>query len=319
MGGRDHQTRFSRSLLGHCLRWRAARDHGDPRARSHPMLPSWQDGVFPGLQDTAVRAVAEDQVALHSHAAALNSSMVFGLNLFLPFRDAPEALSAWASELWQEPVTVDAVRFEWVPPGHLLGELRGDRPEPGEPATGIDVALWSHTMRRSQLLLVEVKLSEGGFTHCGGRKSRANRTPEVCASAERFFADPGACYLRRPWRAERDRRYWEVFSRAHGGVREAFPGLPVAGPCPFAGDGQQPMRQLALALALEQAGVVDQARLVLVHHDDNPDVPGPWDALGEHHAAPERLSRRPATSVVGHGPPAWRTWMRTRYRLPEAS
>lgn len=38
-------------------------------------------------------------------------------------------------------LTVDRVVFEWVPPGHLLGEIDGEWPGPGEPATAVDVVL----------------------------------------------------------------------------------------------------------------------------------------------------------------------------------
>ena len=52
-----------------------------------------------------------------------------------------------------------------MPPGGLLGELDGEWPMGDEPATGVDVALWGRLEnRRRAVVLVEVKLSEGGFT-----------------------------------------------------------------------------------------------------------------------------------------------------------
>ena len=97
-------------------------------------------------------------------------------------------------------MTIDRVHFEWVPPGGLLGELDGDRPMGDEPATGVDVALWGRLKNhRRAVVLIEVKLSEGNFTHCGGRKSRRNRRRDVCESAKLFLDEPNACYLRRPW------------------------------------------------------------------------------------------------------------------------
>ena len=131
---------------------------------------------------------------------------------------------------------------------------------------------------RSAAVLVEVKLSEGGFTTCMGRVSRWNRRQDVCGSARLFFGDPIACYLRRPKGKRRDRRYWEIFTKSHGSVRDAFPGADADGPCPFVGNAQQPMRNLAIARALEQEGMVDEAWFVLCAHDGNPDVPGHWGA-----------------------------------------
>ena len=125
-------------------------------------------------------------------------------------------------------------------------------------------------------LLLEVKLGEEGFTTCNGRDSRSNRRPDVCASAAKFLGNPADCYPRRPARQRRDRRYWEIFARSHGSVRAAFPGADEAGPCPFAGHQQQPMRNLALAHALVQEGLVDRAWFGLCPHDQNPDVAREW-------------------------------------------
>jgi hypothetical protein len=313
---RPYQTGFSRSILGHTLRWRARRDHGDPRARVSPVLDDWRDGIHPSLGAAAARVVAEDGVVLHDHADTLISSMAFAFNLFLPFRDRPAALDAWASETLGRAVQIERVGFEWVPPGDVLGELAGDRPQGNEKATAIDVVLWGRAAARAVVVLVEVKLTEGHFTPCGGRASRANPRREVCDTPGTFRADPDACYLRRPRRAARDRRYWLRFRRAQGSVEAAHPGLAWDGPCPFAGDHQQPMRQRAAALGLEQEGLVDDAFVVLVHHDDNPDVPGPWDRYVALSQAEARMKRRPATSLFLHGPAEHAAWMRDRYRLP---
>ena len=168
-------------------------------------------------------------------------------------------------------------------------------------------------------MLLEVKLGEGGFTPCGGRDSTANRRRDVCDSAAAFLAEPGACYLRRPVRKQRDRRYWAIFAQAHGSVAAAFPGTDPAGPCPFAGQAQQPMRNLALARALEQAGTVDRAWFGLCAHDDNPDVAAHWAGwralLGDPRDAPVMA----ASAIVAAGRAAgfedWADWMEDRYRL----
>ncbi len=152
-------------------------------------------------------------------------SLAFAFNLFLPFLEGSrERLSERFTEIVGTRLTIDKVSFEWVPPGGLLGELDGERPVDDEPATGVDVALWSWLENRSRaVVLVEVKLSEGNFTHCGGRISRGNRRRDVCESGKLFLDDPNACYLRRPWRKQRNRRYWEIFAMSHGSVLNAFP------------------------------------------------------------------------------------------------
>ena len=135
-----------------------------------------------------------------------------------------------------------------------------------------------------------MKLTEAKFTHCNGRESRGNRRRDVCQSAQLFFGNPGNCYLTRPYRKSRDRRYWEIFTAGYGGVRQAFPNVDLSGGCPFAYDMQQPMRNLAIARAPEQEDVVQKAWYGLCVHDQNPDVTGHWsawqDLLGQTTPAP---------------------------------
>jgi hypothetical protein len=167
------------------------------------------------------------------------------------------------------------------------------------------------------VILIEIKLTERGFTHCAGRTSRRNQRTDVCETATKLLDDTNGCYLTRPVRATRDRRYWTIFQQAHGSLSAAFPGLRWTGACPFADDMQQPMRQLAMARGLEQAGLDDEAWNGLIHHDDNPDVPGPWDTLSAA-SSTHRLFRTPASALLKFSPTHHGAWMRSRYRLPPA-
>lgn len=309
-------TPFARSLTAHACQWRARYD-----GSRHPIFARWSDGIHPTWREAARRAVADDAVKLHGYAAAVTSSQAFALNLFMPWRDGPRAgLDARVGGALGEPITIDRVQFEWVPPGALLGELAGDRPVEDEPATGVDVVLWGRDGAGARVaVLVEVKLGEGGFTPCGGRESRANRRKDVCASAETFLADPACCYLRRPWGKLRDRRYWQVFERAHGSVRAAFPGVDAGGACPFAAHAQQPMRNLALAYALVQERVVDRSWFVLCAHEGNPDVADHWAAWRALLPSPARAPSLRASDVLAagraDGHAEWAGWMAERYML----
>jgi hypothetical protein len=310
-------TPFARSLLAHARRWRALHEHGDPDVPVAPLWPRWTDGIWPEVRELAERVIVEDAVRPHSHLAALHSSMAFGFNLFLPFRAGADVAPTLAPAVG--PLAVDAVTFEWVPPGALLGELDGDTPRDDEPATGVDVLIRGRREDGSRVaVLVEVKLSEGGFTPCGGRTSRGNRRTDLCDDAAAFLSDPGACYLTRPVRKQRDRRYWSIFEAAHGSLAGAFPGVG-AGPCPFAGDAQQPMRQHALALGLVQAGLAEEAWVLLVHHDDNPDVPPHWDAWQRILPPGAKVAQLPASALLRAARPQgldrWADWMGERYRL----
>ena len=190
------------------------------------MWSRWTDGVYPAYRELAEQVVAADSVQLHDYAAHLLSSQAFAFNLFLPFREMSRArLSERMSDLVGVELSIDRVQFEWVPPGALLGELDGERPVGDEPATAVDVVLWSRLAGGQRAaVLIEVKLSESGFTKCRGPGHPENDRKGVCESSERFFADPDACFVRRPPRKQRNRRYWEIFAASHGGVRSAFPG-----------------------------------------------------------------------------------------------
>ncbi len=315
---RYEPTEFALELRAHMEDWSAG------ACRHPPMWAHWTDGVYPDYRGLAEEVQIADEIKLHKYAAHLLSSQVFALNLFLPFRKGgPKALSECVSRLVGTRLLVDEVRFEWVPPGALLGELEGDRPGEDEPATAVDVVLLgSLENSRRAVVLVEVKLSEDRFTTCNGRTSPGNRRRDVCKSAGLFFSDPSACYLRRPKRKRRDRRYWEIFTAGHGSVRAAFPGAAIDGPCPFAGNAQQPMRNLAIARGLEQDGTVDMAWLVLCAHDGNPDVSEHWKEWADILPDPAMAPSLPASVVIdageaeGYG--AWAAWMRERYRLGEA-
>ena len=297
--------------------WRAIVDSGDRSI----MWRRWTDGIYlpyRGLAETSRRA---HEVKLHKYAAHLLSSQAFAFNLFLPFRDGRRArLSEYVSQLIGAQLTIEQVRFEWTPPGGLLGEIAGDRPVGDEPATAADIVLWGRLRsRRRAAVLLEVKLSEGDFTHCGGRYSRGNRRQDVCQSARLFMHDPHACYLRRPVRQRRDRRYWEIFTQSYGSVRAAFPHTNLDGPCPFARSQQQPMRNLAIARGMEQDGMVQQAWFALCVHDANPDIAAHWTDWSRLLPKPSMAPVLPASEVINIGEAEglidWAAYMRERYQL----
>jgi hypothetical protein len=311
-------TPFAKTLLRECMRWRSQEQGGADGGLGAPMWSDWLDGIHRDYRDLAAELTETQAIRLHSHVAALNSSMAFAFNLFLPFHGDRD-LGGWLAPSLGA-LVLDEVHFEWLPPGDLLAETAGNIPQPSEPATSVDVLLrGKRDNGKTIAVLVEVKLSEGGFSTCNGRTSPANSRPEICASAERFFADPQSCYLRRPKRARRDRRYWEILTTAFGSVRGACPGASEQGPCPYAGDAQQPMRQHALALAMEQNGLVDEAWLALVHHDDNPDIPPPWQGYCDMAPDGSRLLSQSASSLLGWGQQMglghWASWMAGRYQL----
>ena len=309
------RSAFANALRQHMKGW--AGFAGD----AFPMWANWTDGIYGDYRALAGKMAKADSVALHRYAGHLLSSQVFAFNLFLPFREGNrDGLSQRVSSLIRDELTIDRVAFEWVPPGHVLCEIDGERPGPEEPATAVDVALWGWLPNgRRAVVLVEVKLSENGFTQCNGRTSAGNRRKDVCRSARLFFEEPQDCYLRRPIRKERDRRYWEIFTRSRGSLQNAFPNADLDGECPFAYNMQQPMRNLAIAGGLELQDTVQKAWYILCAHDPNPDIAHHWQAwqrlLGEATPAPFL----PASEVIAAGEQDgladWAEYMRERYQL----
>ena len=315
-----NQSGYSRSAFYWALRQHMEAWLGFA-GQSPPLWANWTDGIYHDYRNLARAAVKADSVALHDYAGHLLSSQTFALNLFLPFREGErDRLSQRISSLVEDTLTIDKVVFEWVPPGHLLCEIDGERPGPEEPATAVDVVLWGWLPSGWRAaVLVEVKLSEDKFTHCNGRESRGNRRKDVCRSAQLFFDDPNACYLRRPAWKERDRRYWEIFTRSYGNLQNAFPNANLEEECPFTYDLQQPMRNLAIAQGMVQEDMVQKAWYILCAHDSNPDIAGHWQAwqqlLGEATPAPFLPASEVITVGEREGLADWSRYMRERYQL----
>ena len=263
------------------------------------MFDDWREGIHGWIRQQTADLVEEGCIRLQDHVAAVNSSMAFGFNLFMPFREySASALEEILGRSVGFPVRVVDIEFEFQGPTDVLEECAGQEPADNEKFTASDVAILVEDDNGcAGLLLVEVKLTEGEFTHCKGAHSSANKRKDVCASATRFFDDPRACYLRRTRHAKRDRRYWEIFDAAFGSVRAGVPGY-TGERCPFEGDHQQVMRNHALALGLIQAREVAFTAFGLVHHLDKHHVVEPWDHYRSFVADPSLLFRIPADELI---------------------
>ena len=305
-------TDFQKQLQSHLEQW------GEGTGR--PLVSKWvdwKDGIYKDYRGAADDMVRNGSVKAHTQIHHLRSSQVFAFNLFLPFQEGRRLrFSAYVSESIGAVFNVDAVRLEWIPPVEVLDEPGGVA------ATAADVVLWGSLKNGSRAaVLIEVKLSEDTFSHCKGPTSRGNRRKDVCGSASLFFDDPSTCYLRRPVREKRDRRYWQILADSYGSVRNAFPNADSSGPCPFAGDMQQPMRNFAIARGIEQVGLVERAWFALCAHDDNPEIAAHWRAWQGLLPTPSMAPLIPASEIVSigrrDGLTGWAAYMRDRYLLSD--
>ena len=324
MANRDFKpTPFRDTLIRHAMRDRARRETGSPEAGTSPMYDDWTDGIHEWVRPQSAAHVEERGIRLHDYAAAVNSSMAFAFNLFMPFREyGASALEPALANALGFPVRTVGMDFEFHGPTDVLGECAGPQPTKGDKFTASDVAIHVEDERgRRGAVLVEVKLSEGEYTHCNGATSDNNTRKDVCADAEKFLEAPRDCYLRRPRHAKRDRRYWDILATEFGSVKGAVPGYSDQR-CPFEGDRQQIMRNHALALGLVQAGEAAFSAFGLVHHPGNHHVVDPWDEYQSMVADPSPLFRISAVGLIdaaaGQGAEwtAWARYMRERYMLP---
>ena len=315
-------TPFASRLLRHAMRDRAWRETGSPDASTSPMFDDWREGIHGWIRQQTADLVDASDIRLHDYVAAVNSSMTFGFNLFMPFRThGASALEGPLTRALGFPIRIVDIEFEFHGPTDVLAECAGPQPTDDEKFTASDVAVHvQDDAGRAGLILVEIKLSEGGFTPCNGARSPANRRKDVCASAATFFDEPRACYLRRTRHARRDRRYWDIFDAAFGSVRAAIPEF-TGRRCPFEGNHQQLMRNHALALGLVQAGEAAFTAFGLVHHPDNHHVVEPWEHYRLLVADPSPLFRIPANAIIDAAADRsalwsdWACYMRARYML----
>ena len=81
-------------------------------------------------------------IRLHSHARAVNSSIGFAFNLFMPFREhGASTLEALLTVAVGFPVRVAEVEFEFHGPTGVLGECAGPEPTRRDKFTASDVAV----------------------------------------------------------------------------------------------------------------------------------------------------------------------------------
>ncbi len=144
--------------------------------------------------------------------------------------------------------------------------------------TDADVAIaYINKSEEKCLWLIEHKLTETDFTHCGGYKSDSKvmkENPQYkenckhCSMAE-ILANPSLCY----YHAVSKYKYWEIMKQDGG--KEFFRGEYKGDGCPFRLGMNQLWRNQLLALVLENKPNTYGYRHVcfsVVKHPDNPSL-----------------------------------------------
>lgn len=220
----------------------------------------WAENLLPHFRGPVLAHLEALAIPRHAQVQHVLSSQVFALNLAAPFFAHPDKLSAFLCDDDDERVVrVEAEVAGVNNPFHEPGTR-------GEKRTSADLGVWIESPRGTELVLLEVKLTEGGF----GRCSKGAKGGVACDSGGRqlVLGGGGGCPLTKP---PYERTYWRLLNEL-APLRLNL--LQEPGPCPFRDHGYQLMRTqlLAAALAADPAeGLVD-ARFGVLVHDGNASV-----------------------------------------------
>jgi len=128
------------------------------------------------------------------------------------------------------------------------------------------------------LWLIEHKLTEQGFTTCGGYRSDGNDAKGKCncksCSMEKIMQEPSLCYYAKKC----GYNYWNLM---YGGAKDLFCGKYGGDGCPFRGGMNQLWRNMLLAYAVEKEGVYKHVSFSVVYHPENPVLEKTMKAFSE--------------------------------------
>jgi Restriction Endonuclease associating with ARP len=256
-GWADHTPRFARRLESHLVASAAGEENLERRVFFRDLHKAVEPEASPWLTRL------EHDGLLHRFVHHVRSSQLFALNLWGAVHG--EALIAVVRQVVPEVVSVDRIDLEFVDSLDRLGESSPASPHVTQADVGISARDGDGSRR---LVLVEVKLTEDDFGFCTGFEDPANDRLDLCSSSAPFGGEPDSCFkLRNHGRG--GRREYDTYV----GVRRQPP--LVAG-CPFRTSMNQPMRNVALAAALLQAGEFDRATVALCAHDDHSSIWRRW-------------------------------------------
>lgn len=203
----------------------------------------------------------------HKAALSVNSSQTFALNLL-----APLSKPAWteiARYHLQDPLArvVDDVVFEFVDDKDALCESSKRSSHRTQVDCLVSVVKGDG---RKHLILIEVKLTEDGFGTCSAFDSPKNTHKDVCGIPLPFGGRPSECFqLLNHGNGQR------LYDTALGEIDQKESGFG----CWFRDDGNQIMRNVALAKSLVSRGDAASASMMLMAPDAHSYI---WDRWRTH-------------------------------------
>ncbi len=190
---------------------------------------------------------------IHNAASSVNSSQTFALNLFAPLTTVAWTQIARHCLADDRAEVTGVAQFEYVDPEDVLRESSRRSKHVTQVDCMVPVIRGDGT---SHMMLIEVKLTEDGFSKCSAFDSSRNDRKHVCATPLAFGGAPGQCFQL----ANHDKGQRRRYDIALGDLGAQ----PAGFGCWFRDGGNQIMRNVALARTMIQSGKVKSASVLLM-------------------------------------------------------
>jgi hypothetical protein len=185
----------------------------------------------------------------HLFIGHMASSQAACVNLFIPLLQYPSEAANVLGEIKSDLKSIATGYFDngyriefWDEPDNMLNDHNKVS------GTDSDIAIAYYDYEGNlNLWLIEHKLTEEGFTQCGGYKSKGKTSYHSCESIEQILDNNDLCY----YNSARHYNYWKITADNPNSV--SVNNLLKYKKCPFRGGMNQLWRNQLLASAIEKS------------------------------------------------------------------
>lgn len=263
----------------HLITFKEKKQYLPTKSKKKWLYSDLSDNLFPPSRHGFLQYVYDNAMPLHDYINHVRSSQAYCVNIFFyllqNFRK--EMVDYFNINLNLQIDEIEKFEFEHSPEENILGEWKSEANKPEEYVTAVDlIILGKRHDGTKQAILIEVKFTEASFSECGGYNSGAN-TEEMrnaCKSGKLLVEDFKNCYLHGcKGKSNLKQKYFELLLLSNTYESSAFDGI-----CPFI-TTHQCLRNHAMMQWFLNAGY--DARLCLVHHEDNTAIVEKWEQYNQ--------------------------------------
>lgn len=268
---------FRKEMFVHLINKKWSMGIMEPGKHTRNGLTILYDAILPELKATdphplvygpITDALAEHErkfpFRLHEFFNHMVSSQAANINLFLPILNSERAEAVLRSV---KPDIADIARNE-LDNGYQIEYYDKELNSLGDknPKTGTDsdmaIAYYNYESELC-LWLIEHKLTEPGFTTCGGYASYRNKKKHQCESSfDQLLANKNLCY----YHHQCGYQYWNLTEEN----KDFFKNASELKTCPFKGGMNQLWRNQLMGLAIESSELpYEHVYFSVVNHPDN--------------------------------------------------